>query len=453
MAVVTVTGASGAVLPVTVNGAAAFSLAQFYAASINGLAATGKLFGSNLAAGSTPAPVPGGQTGEGVISAAGTYNFPDGYSYVTNAAAAPVTISEGLTSSSTSVLASTGGTTLFGGAGGGLFIAGGGSNLFDGAGAGNYSIATGNGNDSIYGGAGNDLIQDGTGLNQVATGSGNDTVFSQGTDQVSVGSGSNIVALTGSGSTVFGGSGALLLVDAGKNNVFFGSSGSTLLFDGSSGSYYLAGNSTVIGGSSDTIAASGNTTVFGGVNTSAFENGTGSLAFIARSNASATVGGGGQAASVFGATGADITYLSASGVSYLMANTGNETLDGGLSTGSLALFGGGGNASLTGGSGADTLAAGSGNNTLAGGNGSANLFMFSNGKAGGNATISDFGSAAGNLVGLFGYGANEVQSALASASSTNTGGSIIKLSDNTTITFSNLSVDQLKAHSSQFFSG
>ena len=78
--------------------------------------------------------------------------------------------------------------------------------------------------------------------------------------------------------------------------------------------------------------------------------------------------------------------------------------------------------------------------------------MFSASEGGGKVAITDFGSAAGNMVGLFGYGANAVQSALATATNTSSGGSVITLSDNTTITFNNLNVDQLKADSSQFFS-
>ena len=451
MPVVTVVGASGSIVPVTVNGAAAFSLAQFYASTVNGLALSDQLAAKTLISGTAPSTVPSGKIGEGVILTAGSYSFPAGYSYVTNGATGPVTIDEGLVSSSTSVLAGTGNTTLYGGAGGGLFIAGGGGNRFDGTGTGNYVIALSDGNDSVYGNAGNDLVFGGTGTNEIFTGTGNDSVFSQGKDTIVLGSGSNTVVLSGSSSTVYGGSGTALLVDVGSNNVFVGASGSTILFDGSSGSYYLSGNSTVIGGTSDTITASGNTTVFGGLNTSVFENGTGTLAFIAQSDTTATIGGGGAYAAVFGASGSDITYLTASGVNNLMAGVGNETLDGSFSTGNIAIFGNSGDDSLIGGSGADTLVAGSGNSTLTGGVGSSNMFMFSDGAAGGNVTISDFGSAAGNLVGLFGYGANEVSKALASATNV-AGGSVIKLSDDTTVTFTNLTAEQLKAHGSQFLS-
>ncbi len=190
MPVVTVVGASGSIVPVTVNGAAAFSLAQNYAAAVNGLAFSGGLSAANLTPGGTAPTVAGGKVGEGVILNTGSFSFPTGYRYVTSNAAGPVTVDAGMMTSSTSVLAGIGGTTLFGGTGGGVFIAGGGSNAFDGAATGNYVIATGDGNDSIYGSGGNDLIEDGAGSNQVFTGTGNDTVFAQGTDSVVEGAGS-----------------------------------------------------------------------------------------------------------------------------------------------------------------------------------------------------------------------------------------------------------------------
>ena len=56
------------------------------------------------------------------------------------------------------------------------------------------------------------------------------------------------------------------------------------------------------------------------------------------------------------------------------------------------------------------------------------------------------------MVGLFGYGAGAVQTALSNATDNAQGGSVISLSDNTTITFSNLTAAELQAKSSQFFS-
>src|ERR1700712_5714351 len=112
--VVTVMGASGAHVPVTVNGGVAFSLAQAYASAVNGLGSA--LFSQNLTPGIAPATVPGSKVGEGVVTVTGTYNFPTGYSYLTNAATGGVVINESAITTATSVLASTGGTTLMGGA-------------------------------------------------------------------------------------------------------------------------------------------------------------------------------------------------------------------------------------------------------------------------------------------------------------------------------------------------
>ena len=401
MPTVTVVGATGAVIPVSVDGGAAFSLAQAYAAALNGLAAGGSLAAYTLPSDGGAPSVPAGKVGEGVIASSGLYFVPSGYSYITDGAAGPVTIVGAGNISSVSVLAGTGGTTYLAGPAGGSFIASG-NNLFEGS-TGNYTIATGNGDDSIIAGSGNDMIYDGGGANIVALGSGADTLYSQGSDLI-YGGGSDTIVATGS-------------------------------------------SNTIIGGNSDFILSTGSSTVFGGKSTSVFESGTGALTFVATVNGSATIGG--ASASVFGASGSNITLLDTSGVTYVMAGAGNETLEGAFTSGSLMLFGGSGTADLVGGAGADTLTAGSGNNILTGGAG-ANDFNFSNGFAGGNVTITDFGSSAGNLVQLFGYGANAVQTALASATGTNTGGSKITLSDNTTVTFSDLSVSALKAHSGQF---
>ncbi len=449
MPVVIVVGASGDILPVTVHGAAAASFAQLYAATLNDIAFGGGLVAADLTPGQSPPPVPAGAVGEGVILTPGTFNVPAGYSFVTIAADKPVTLNEATAVAPTSVLAGLGGTTLYGGPAGGFFIAGGGNNLFSG-GQGNYVVATGAGNDSIYGGLGSDLIEDGAGHNQVNTGAGNDAVFSQGTDLITLGSGNSDVTLAGSNSTVSSSTGASTITDKGIGTQFLGGPAATIVFAGQDGTYSFSGNATVSGGENDTIAAAGNTTVFGGVNTTVFQNGNGSLSFIATTGHDATVGGGGAAASVRGADGSDITFLGSAGTNTLAAMAGSETLDGGLSTGVLDLIGGRGNASLIGGSGADTLAVGSGSNTLTGGAG-ANVFSFTSG-SGSQTTITDFGTASGNLVALVGYGANADQAALATAVDTGNGGSVITLGRSTTITFLDLTADQLKAHSGQFTS-
>ena len=449
--VVTVMGAGGLQVPVTVNGSVAFTLAQAYQSAISQLSAS--LFAQNLTAGVAPAGVPGGETGEGMISTHGSYTFPGGYSYVTNNASGGVSLDASMIGSSVSVLAGLGGTTLFGGAGGGEFVSGGGNNIFEGlsTGGGAYKVVMSAGNDSVFANSGNDTIYTDAGRNTIFAGTGNDTIYSGGTDSIVAGAGSSTIALTGVGSTVFGSTGATTLVDVGTDGEYSGGTGPTLLYDGTAGTYYLNGQSTVIGGYNDTISASANATVFSGSNTVLYDNGSVSLAFIANSGTASTVAGATNA-TVYGASDAIVTFDGASsGLSYLIASTGNETLDGALSGGNLMLFGNGAASELDGGAGNDTLVAGSGSNTLSGGQGS-NTFIFSDTSSGGHDVIADFGSSAGNLVGLFGYGANEARTVLAAAVDNASGGSSITLSDNTVITFNNLTADQLKAHGTQIFS-
>ena len=326
MSTVTVIGASGAHVPVSIDGAAALALAQEYAATVNGLSAQGVLFASNLTQGSSPTRPPHGSVGEGVVSQPGAYDFPKRYTYLTDNAGGPVFINAGNIKAATSVLAGVGGTSLLGGSGGGAFIAGGGNNLFvsQTANSGNYLLGFGNGNDTVFATSGNEQIQDGIGTSLIFLGSGASTVFSAGTDRITAGSGRDTVYLEGSGSTVTAGTGALFV---------------------------------------------------------------------------------------------DLE--------------------------------GGSNESVVGGRGADTFSAQSGNSTLTGGHGRGNMFDFTNSAVGGNFTITDFGKAAGNMVGLFGYGPMEVQHALASAKDI-AGGSTVQLSDNTTITFTGVSAEFLKAHPGKF---
>lgn len=324
MAVVTVVGASGAHVAVSINGAAALSLAKTYAAIVNGDASSGTLFAQNVSPGFTSETVPSGQVGEAVINSAGLYSV-SGFSYITDAAQGPVALIETGVASSTSILAGTGGTVLVGGSGGGEFVAGGGNNLFTSlpVNSGDYNLAFGNGNDTVFALSGNDVVTDGVGRSFMLLGTGNNQVFSNGSDSILAGTGRDTITLNGSSSTVLGSTSGLLVNVVGTNN------------------------------------------------------------------------------------------------------------------------------SVVGGTGADTLLSASGNNTLTGGTGQQNFFEFTKSATGGNFTITDFGSAAGNLVGLFGFGANEVATALATAKDVS-GGSVIQLSDNTTLSFTNLSAEYLKANANKF---
>ncbi len=454
---IVVVGASGASVPVTVDGAAAFSLAEASADTINGLASSGSLFAQNLLPGAAIATVPGGATGEALLFSPGSVGFPSGYDFLIIPAAG-ATVDETETASATTVLAGTGDTTVMGGGGGGAFIAGGGGNLFQGAsvGGGSYTIALGNGNDSVDAFSGNNLVYTGTAHNQVELHGGQNTVWSSGSDNI-IADSDGVIGLDGSGSNVSAGERTLVVDNGIGNSVRTGSLTSETIFGGGGGHYtYGPGQTTIIGGADDTISGGGTSTdpahanIFGGINTVVdLDSFLADFTFIADPGERATLVGVTSDA-VFGASGANVSYASAEGLSYLIAGAGNETLNGARASGSLELFGGEDTA-LTGGSGSDTVIAGTGNNTITGGAGGANLFIFSKGAAGGHDVITDFTGAAGNLVGLFGYGANAAQAALAGASSSGSG-SVISLTDNTTITFDAVTPDQLKADAARFFS-
>ncbi len=456
MDTVVVVGASGASVPVTVDGAAAFSLAETFAGAVDGLASSGSLFAQDLIPGGTIATVPGGDTGEALLFTPGSVVFPAGYDFLTIPTVS-ATIDETATASATTVLAGSGNTTIMGG-GGGAFIAGAGNNLFQdlSVGGGNYTIALGDGNDSVDVSGGSNLIFTGAGHNQVELYGGRTTVWSSGSDTINAES-DDVVGLNGSGSDVSAGEDTLVVDNGVGNSVQTGSLTSETIFGGASGQYtYGPGDTTIVGGANDTISGGGTSTrpahanIFGGVNTVVDLNTfLASFTFIADPGRNATLVGVNSDA-VFGADGATISYANMEGLSYLIAGSGNETLNGAGASGSPELFGGGGTA-LIGGSGGDTAIAGTGNDTITGGSGGANLFIFSNGAAGGHDVITDFTSAAGNRVGLFGYGANAAQAALAGASGSGSG-SVISLSDDTTITFDGITPDQLKAHAGSFFS-
>ena len=458
MGTIVVVGASGASVAVTVDGAAAFSLAETVADAVNNLASSGSLFAQDLIPGGANATVPGGDTGEALLFSPGSIAFPVGYEFLTIPTVS-ATVDETGTASATTVLAGTGNTTVIGGSGGGAFIAGAGNNLFQGAsvGGGTYTIALGDGNDSIDARSGNNLIYTGAGHDQVELHGGRNTVWSSGSDNISAES-DDVIGLNGSGSSVTAGEDTLVVDNGSGNSVQAGSPTSETIFGGASGRYgYGPGETTIIGGVNDTISGGGTSTrpgqadIFGGIDTVVhLDSFLASFTFIADPGENAALVGVTTDA-VFGADAANVSYANTEGLSYLIAGAGNETLNGAGASGSLELFGNGGNTALTGGSGSDMVIAGTGNNTITGGAGSANLFIFSEGAAGGHDVITDLASAAGNRVGLFGYGANAAQAALAGASSSGSG-SVISLSDDTTITFEGISLDQLKADAGSFFS-
>ena len=120
----------------------------------------------------------------------------------------------------------------------------------------------------------------------------------------------------------------------------------------------------------------------------------------------------------------------------------NQTADfnGSLASGGNQFWAGSGNATLIGGTGTDTLVAGAGASTITGGSGAFNYFDFFATNSGANVTITDFGSASGNLLTFFNYGASTVNAIIRGQDShqINTGvpatsGTLISLNDGTKI--------------------
>lgn len=167
---------------------------------------------------------------------------------------------------------------------------------------------------------------------------------------------------------------------------------------------------------------------------------SGSLTFIGGTGQSTITA---ASSTIFGASGLDaiVNATSNSTESLFVANAGNETLDGSNSVYGIHAFGNvvgtSGTQTFIGGTGSDTLVAGVGDATMTGGSGAMNYFAFRDGIAGGNYTITDFGSAAGNIVGLLNYTQSDLTNALSTAT-TSGNNTTIKLSDNTTITFDNV---------------
>ncbi|AFW00579.1 hypothetical protein B932_0991 [Gluconobacter oxydans H24] len=273
---------------------------------------------------------------------------------------------------------------------------------------------------------------------------------------------SSVSLLTGAwdGATVFVGNQNGSFVGGVGNNVFLGAgkTGSATVYDttgsnsvtvgnnsfvtgGSSSTYFTTdASATVSGGLNDTISAAGDLQQIRGTGNSISVDG--SLSFLnGTGNTTITAGN----ATLFGASGLNAQFDGTSGYSLFVGGDGDETISAASSHGVLEAFAGSGTTTLIGGTGADTLVGGTGNSTLTGGSGSSNLFALVDGHAGGDYTVTDFGSAAGNLVALYQYGLqnnNGLQDVL-NAATVAGGNTTIALNDGSKITF--VGVTDLKA--------
>ncbi len=259
---------------------------------------------------------------------------------------------------------------------------------------------------------------------------------------------SSAITLSGANSTVFGGTGTLQISVSGSNDTVFAGSGAatvqtssnTLVFGPSNGNLNFlggAGTPTVVGGKNGTV----NATV-----------GSGGLIFSAGISDNSTITGGIGQATIFGGDGSIVNFVgTATGGAQLHAYDGNETLIGAGSSTNNTYYGSSiasASANLVGGSGNDVFFIGDNAETMTGGGGS-DTFVFLNqvtslnGGGKSHITITDFNQSTSTIF-MIGYSSasgglsNVLANATGPAVSSSGAGLTLTLSDQTTVTFSNV---------------
>jgi Ca2+-binding RTX toxin-like protein len=375
MFTVTVAGAHGHTVTLNYDSAANAALAQQLADAITAGVHNGTILPA-IDTDGPPPTVPSGKTGEWVQSKDGFTILPHGYEAVVNTAHDAIIFGSG--DAGESILSSKDNLNFFATGGSGTVAAGGGNNriVIPGNDPGNWSINTGNGDDVILAmGAGNDTINAGGGRNAITLGDGNDIVTTTGDDTVVAGSGHETIGAVGrhASDVVYGNGSTLYFITTDGAATVYGGTGTDTFFGGNGPDLVYGGS----GGNNFLMAGMGTATLFGG--------GSGDQLYA--------MGGEGQA---------------------LHAGAGNETLSGAFSWGADTFHGSGGATSIIGGSGHDT-------------------FVFTDGEAGGSATIQGF-SHGSDVVDLQDYGKNAVSDALKSQHKEG-GNDTITLADHTMITF------------------
>ena len=437
MTAVTVTGANNQILTVQMNGVTNFTVAQQFASIINQAAGAGTLTAFNVTSTSVAPAVPMGNTSEAVIlSASAQVAMPAGYTFLTDVATTPTTISGATaTAGFEGVLSGTGGVTFNAGTTAGIFAAGGGANVFNGT-TGSFSVYTGDGNDTITTGAGSDFVDAGTGANVITLGAGMSYVSSTSNDLITGGSGLSTVGASGHGATINGGTGAILINSTGAADIVTLGAGGGSVFGGTNSTYNLVGNAMVIGDDgSNTVNAGGATAyVSAGSGNVLVHGGSGALTFLGGAGNS-TVTGGSAPVTLFGANGGSVTFTGTAAGNMLTVIDSGKIDASGSTGGSDTLFGGLGANTILGGTGGDLFVVRSGVSSLTGGANGVNTYDFVASNTGGATdVISDFKSA--DKISVSGYTANTPGAVLQTA--TVSGGSTtITLSDQTKIVFQN----------------
>jgi Ca2+-binding RTX toxin-like protein len=391
---VTVAGAHSQVVTVPYYSAYNAMLAQQLANVITTGVTNGSIIPADNADGNPPV-VPGGKTGEFVVSQPGMPTMLSSSYSALVVTASSATVFDGAPDGQT-VLSGEGSLGLYISSGSGSVLAGGGNNLVSVSSddSGSWLIYSDQGNDQILAYNASDTISAGLGTNKIMLGSGQYLITSTGNDQIFGGSGSETVAASGSGTD---------LITANSSKLFFTGG---------------AGSATIYGGS-------GSDTFFGGSGSAYVVGGSAGNNFLYSGTGAATLFGGGSGDQLF-ANGAG---------QYIHAGAGNETLDGFGASGSNTLYAGPGADEITTGTAVDTVVAGTGTATISALG--TPLFEFISGQAGGSDLVQNLTSVSQVNIHLQGYGGGEEAYALANQS-TSSGSLIVNLTDGTTITFQNI---------------
>jgi hypothetical protein len=354
--------------------------------------------------------------------------------------------------------------------------------------SGNSTVAPNGGNNTVeatgtyllsFGPGSNLIIADGVGT--IATdgastvvSSGNNVIDADGIgDVISAAVGNSTIQGVGSNNTVIGGSGSLTLNITGTGNVIQPNGAMLVGTVGGSNNLVYPGtasvdvtvtgsNDSVVGSSAPTtITASGNDVVFGGGGALTFVGtgtgtstilgggspalvtaGDGGVVFSANGGTMATVIGGSGQNIMFGGSGSSIIFNSASPIGgFMIAGSGNETLNASGAGGAVTFggSGGGGAESLVGSQQGDVFFVDNGSDTMTGNGGNDTFSFIQSNTDGGKDFITDFNS--NDALFLTGYDST------ASAFSTSSSGLTLTLSDHTSITFTNLTdQSQLNGH-------
>jgi len=424
MATTTVPGGpGGAPLTFTFGGSAGLTVAQQIANALGAASKAGTLTQTTVSGTSGTVTIPGatvaGGTSDLIIESTTGPTTVTGSGIVTNNSGSPSTITAGA------------GVQLFTGTVGGVFSATG-TGAEIGALGGNNTITASAPGETIGGGAGANLL--------IAT--GGDTVVSGGADTISLSGSGNLVIEAEPSVT-----GGVSITDSGTNDTIVGGVNPTTVT--------ATGTSTLVGSGTQIYAGAGSLTFVGGVGTASILGGTGSesltagsggIVFGVNTETTATVNSGTGGATIYGAPNTSVNLtggaLSLTHTDYLLAASGNETLNASTSSssnffasvpkgtvpGSVVMVGGSGNDTMLGG--------GAGSVTMTGGAG-LNVFAFFGTVAGGaKEVVTDFNSL--DSVYIEGYSKTGSAAALLQSATVGAGGVTLTLSDNTTVTFSNL---------------